>query len=338
MREALTFNDVLIVPQYSKVRSRRDVSLSTTLAGIDFSLPIVSANMQSVTESALARRLSELGGLPILHRFMGIDDNVRMYQASTVNNAHGDRVAISIGISEKERERAEALYEVGARLICVDVAHGAQERTVDQVVWLRENLPEYKIIVGNFAGAGSVHDFATSVVSRGVALPDVIKIGVGPGAACSTRIKTGVGYPQLSAVMECRKAVDEWKGVQLIADGGCREPGDIAKALAAGADMVMVGFMFAGTDEAPGDVQSGGVKVYAGSASGGYADGWRTSEGVKMTVPLKGPLAPILADIEGGVRSSLTYVGARNLQEFRENVEFVRITSATLVENRPVNK
>lgn len=329
MKRSLTFADVLIEPCFSELETRRDVDVTTRLGSLELPLPLVSANMASITEVDMARRLSELGALALLHRFEGVDENVSMYRAAVANNDYGERVGVSIGIKEEERERAEALVAEGARIFCIDVAHGAQVNTVKQVRWLRESFgDDLMLIVGNFASRETIDAFEEHL---GGAKVDVYKVGIGPGAACSTRLKTGVGVPQLSAVLECAQGYD------IIADGGCRTPGDICKALAAGAKAVMLGYMLAGTNETPGGVQDG-AKVYAGSASGGYASGWKTSEGVVMRVPCKGPVDPIVRDIEGGLRSSMTYVGAATLPEFAEKARFVEVSAASVIESAPVRQ
>ncbi len=327
MERRLTFNDVLIEPRFSELETRREVDVSTTLGDLALPLPMVSANMATITEVDMARRISELGGLALLHRFDPVDENVSMYRAAVANNDFAERVGVSIGIKPEEQERAEALHAEGARIFCVDVAHGAQINTVNQARWLRKTFGEdLVLIVGNFATSETIRAFEQHMDGLRV---DAWKVGIGPGAACSTRIKTGVGVPQLSAVMDCAR------DHVVIADGGCRAPGDVCKALAAGARAVMLGYMLAGTNETPGGVQDG-CKVYAGSASAGYASGWKTSEGVVMRVPCRGPVEPIVRDIEGGLRSAMTYVGAASLGEFRERARFVEVSGATVVENAPV--
>lgn len=328
MRKCLTFADVLIEPRFSELETRREVDLSTRLGPLDLPLPLVSANMASVTEVEMARRVSEVGGLALLHRFCSVEENVSLYHEAVANNEFAERVGVSIGIKEDERERAEALVTEGARVLCVDVAHGAQIGTVRQVQWLRQTFGgDIVLIVGNFATADSIREFHERC---GDARVDVYKVGIGPGAACSTRMKTGVGVPQLSAILECAAA-----GYEVLADGGCRTAGDVCKSLASGAKAVMLGYLFAGTNETPGMVEDG-RKVYAGSASGGYASGWKTSEGVVMRVACRGPVGTIMRDIEGGLRSSFTYVGAGDLAGFRERARFVEVSPATGIESAPL--
>jgi IMP dehydrogenase len=328
MHKRLTFADVLIEPQFSELETRREVDVSTRVGSLHLPLPVVSANMATITEVEMARKLSELGGLALLHRFSGVDENVSMYRAAVANNDCAERVGVSIGVKPEERDRAAALHAEGARIFCVDVAHGAQISTVRQAQWLREHLgDDLCLIVGNFGTVQTIRDFEARLEGARV---DVYKVGIGPGAACSTRIKTGVGVPQLSAILECAAEYE------VIADGGCRSPGDVCKSLAAGARAVMIGYLLAGTNETPGLVEDG-AKVYAGSASGGYASGWKTSEGVRMRVPCRGPVDAIVRDVEGGLRSSLTYAGSASLEEFREKASFMEVSAATASESAPVS-
>jgi IMP dehydrogenase len=357
MEEMFTFDDVLIEPQFSEIVSRKDIDLSTESIGPILELPIISANMDTVTGSEMAKAMQNAGAIGCLHRFCSVEDNVEMFKNSfTTHVAHFPLV--SIGLGNTELERAEALHSAGAFTFVIDVAHGAQQAVVDQVKALRELFgDECRIIVGNFASSSSVAVFLEKTGS----LVNAVKVGVGPGSACTTRIKTGVGYPQLSAIRSIARTpiVRDYK-ISVIADGGMRTPGDIAKALGAGAHVAMLGGMLAGTDETPGDIledmkligseQVGPYiktkifvterfKKYRGSASKesyeaqGKDASWRTAEGESFTVPYKGPVSNVLQDIEGGLRSSLSYVGARNLSEFRDRCRFVKISPSTVLEN-----
>lgn len=344
MNKYLTFDDVLIKPVFSDIGSRKNVDLSTYICDIPMSLPVLSANMSTITEVEMAIAMNENGGLGVLHRFCSIEDNVKM-----AKELSGYQYIASIGIGENELERAKALYEAGARNFCIDVAHGAQLSVVKQYSLLREMFGNnIKIIVGNFATPESINMFNLKLDTH--ILPDAYKVGIGPGSVCTTRLKTGVGIPQFSAIKSCVST-----GYNIIADGGMKTPGDIVKALAAGAKAVMLGGMLAGTEETPGKViyndgdhsyidEDGKVqhsfspesykKVYKGSASENYANGWKTSEGIETTIDCKGTVNNILKDIEGGIRSAMTYVNARNLKELKNYVQFIEVSSATLIENR----
>jgi len=374
MLEHITFDDVLIKPKFSKVVSRKDVNLSVQLklnyvkSIYDMFLPIMSANMDTITGVDMAQTMHQLGGIGVLHRFCQIADNVSMYKDTTLN---GRECAVAVGVGEQEQQRAKALYDAGARIFILDVAHGAQQQVVDQYKWLKENLIDIFCVVGNFASGESCGAFWAALNDGGIRYytkgkgdnkehivygVDAFKVGVGPGSACTTRIKTGVGVPQLSAIMDVANYFKKHVHKPLIiADGGMKTPGDIAKALAAGADMVMLGGMLAGTHETPGEVLYQGQKVstwelpyaypigsykkYRGSASKeAYIDqgkdaSYRTAEGESFTVPYKGPVAQVLQDIEGGLRSAFTYVGAKNIKEFQEKAEFVKISTNSVKEN-----
>jgi IMP dehydrogenase len=264
----------------------------------------------------------------VLHRFWSIEDNVKAY--------HDCGAAVSVGLGDQELLRAKALADAGARCFFIDVANGASPACADQLHDIKAHNKDAFVCVGNFASKEGVRDFLNLCHYKKYGLqPDAIKVGVGPGSACTTRIKTGVGVPQLSAIIECVEAAGI---IPVIADGGLKTPGDIAKALAAGAAAVMVGGMVAGTDETPGDSENG-QKSYRGSASKesyavqGKDASWRTAEGEAFTVACKGPVANVLHDIEGGLRSSFTYSNARNLHDFQSKVIFVRVTSSSVKEN-----
>lgn len=352
MQELLTFDDVLIVPKFSLIESRSQVDTSTSLRSLKFNLPLISANMDTVTGRSMAIAMQMNGAQACLHRFASIEETVADFKHVTFGceDRKFDGPMVSIGLGSTELERAKALFDAGAHTFVIDVAHGAQIGVVKQVKALRELLGPYvNLVVGNFATGESVKTFIEYV---GLDI-DAVKVGIGPGSACTTRIKTGVGYPQLSAVMDVVSTLRN-TDIKVIADGGMKKPGDIAKALGAGAHMVMLGGMLAGTWETPGEtVTADGVpcqkqsfgsitgvfKKYRGSASlESYQDQGKTAkhraaEGESFLVPYKGPVGEILQDIEGGLRSAMSYVGARNLEEFRGKCEFVRISSSTIAEN-----
>ena len=342
MSTACTFDDVLIRPKFSLLESRRDTDLTRTLPGLGtFRLPVISANMDTITDVAMAQAMRRQGAQACLHRFCSIEANVAMLQACQDESAPV-LPWVSVGLGATELERARALQAAGATCFVVDVAHAAQMGVVRQVQSLRAALGEaVSLVVGNFATGDTVTAFLQHAEVR----VDAVKVGIGPGSACTTRIKTGVGYPQLSAIQDVVAAVTGQQ-ICVIADGGMRTPGSIAKALGAGATLVMLGGMLAGTDETPGDTVQrddgtgpSAFKRYRGSASKesyglqGKDASWRTAEGEAFWVPARGPVAQVLQDIEGGLRSALTYVGAANLAQFRDLVHFTRISAATAAEN-----
>jgi IMP dehydrogenase len=328
----MTFDDVLIEPRFSTIQSRSLVSLRSV--DLDLDLPIISANMDSVTGARMAQEMNAQGGVGCLHRFWSIDDNVRAFTES--NN----KAWCSIGLGDKELDRFSALYEAGCRDFILDVAHGAQQSVVDQYEKLKRLKSDTFIVVGNFASRGTIQMFD----NRCNVSVDAYKVGIGPGAACTTRIKTGCGLPQLSAIMEC-SLTDK----VIIADGGMKTSGDIAKALAAGASGVMLGSMLAGTTEGPCKTKTIwnsnlGVfedkVVYRGSASKesyqdqGKNSDWITAEGETLYIDPKGSVKDILKDIAGGLRSAFTYVGADNLEDFQKRAKLREISQLTLIENR----
>lgn len=335
VQRGLTFDDVLLVPGYNGIRSRQNVSTAVSVKSQSFDIPIISANMDTVTGEKMASFMAEVGGLAILHRFMSVDENAEMFKRL----GRPDRVAFSVGIGQDGLARAEALVAAGAQMVCVDVAHGHSKEVNRTIRSLREMYKD-KILV--IAGNVATYAGADYLAAAGA---DVIKVGIGPGSVCTTRIKTGFGVPQLSAIHDCRK-VDR----ALIADGGIRYPADAVKALAAGADMVMLGGMLAGTDETPGqtvekkdaDGRMVRVKQFRGMASReaqedymGAMSEWKTAEGVALEVACKGSAKSVILDIMGGIRSGMTYCGASTIRDLQRKAQFIEITSASRVEGTP---
>jgi len=324
--EKLCYDDVSIRPQFSRVKSRKETDLSQNLSSnLYLNLPIISANMKTVTGSKMAAKVSKFGGLSLLHRFCTAEENRRMWDETIAAGGSWCRVGCSLGLGPEELKRVKILRAAGCNIWCIDVAHGANQEVVNQATSLRKIVgPSETIIVGCFATKDSIYAFEKAYGSKHK-LPDLYRVGISNGSICVTAKKTGVGVPQFSAVLECAREFP------VIADGGCRTPGDIAKALGAGAEAVMIGGMLAGTQEAEGSRD--GWYVYEGSAATGYAQGHKTSEGVEFKVEgSKGPVDLILKDIEGGLRSSLSYSNAFRLDEFRKNVKFDRVSTNSVVE------
>ena len=334
MTDAITYDDVLLVPSYNHWESRKvvDVSITDKSGKLTLDLPVMTANMDSVTEAPMANFIASKGGIGVLHRFASIEENVRMFRACE------GRAFASIGCSPDDLERAEALRDAGADLFCIDVAHAHARYVGKTLKKIRDMLGrEACLMAGNvatYAGA----DYLASLSA------DIVKVGIGGGSVCTTRIKTGFGVPNLTAIKNCAR-VDR----SVVADGGVRTPGDIVKALAFGADFVMIGSMLAGTRPTPGEVfvrrDSQGneckVKIYRGMASseaqddfhGGMTE-WKTAEGVSMDVAYREDEEQILADIVGGLRSGLTYGGASTIRELQRKLDFIRITPAGRVESQ----
>jgi IMP dehydrogenase len=340
---ALTYDDVLLVPQRSGIRSRSQVSIASQLTNtISLETPVLAANMDTVCGWEMAATMADMGGVGIIHRFLPIGDmgaEVRKaYEAS-----EGGTIGAAIGTDHDMITRTRACAEAGASIVVLDIAHGHAEHAIEGIKRIKDECPEVQIIAGNVATAQGAIDLAEVGA-------DAIKVGVGPGGVCTTRLVAGVGVPQLTAVSE---AANSGCGVPIIADGGIRASGDIAKALAVGAHSVMIGSMFAGTKEAPGEVEQterGLFKRVRGMASREAAEKraersgeelddeyfeHRAAEGVEGLVPYRGSVRLLVNELMAGLKSAMSYQNAANLAEFRENARMVRITGAGLNENHP---
>lgn len=352
LETSLTFDDVQIVPMYSEITSRSVCNVQTKLTK-NFSIgsPLIAAPMDSVCDYDMVKILANLGCGAALHRFMPVsrsvqiisdlkrflDANMRRFEMPT-SPYISHPIIVSVGaVGEVERERAELSVEAGADIILIDVAHGDHIHVKKMMDYLNKlsNRSKFDVIAGNVATA----EAALRLEDWGA---DALRVGIGGGSMCETRIRTGVGIPQLSAIAW----VSQVTSVPVISDGGIRTPGDVAKALAIGADSVMIGSLFAGTDEAPGEVFVTGewpfekkYKMFRGSASASakmIVKGEVTHvEGNAMMIPFKGSVSKIVKDIEDGIKSSMSYVGAKNLTEFRTLAKFIRITNAGLIEAHP---
>lgn len=340
---ALTYDDVLLVPQRSRIRSRSQVSIASQLTNtIDLGTPVLAANMDTVCGWEMAATMSDMGGVGIIHRFLPIDA-----QAAEVRKASeasgGGTIGAAIGTDHDMIDRTLACAAAGASIVVLDIAHGHAEHAIEGILRLKNEAPQVQIIAGNVATAQGAVDLAEAGA-------DAIKVGVGPGGVCTTRLVAGVGVPQLTAVSE---AANSGCGIPIIADGGIRTSGDIAKALAVGAHSVMIGSMFAGTKEAPGDVEQterGLFKRVRGMASKEAAEKraersgeqlddeyfeHRAAEGVEGLVPYRGSVRLLINELMAGLKSAMSYQNSADLAEFRENARMVRITGAGINENHP---
>ncbi len=328
---ALTFDDVLIVPQKSDIRSRRDPKLTSKLTkNIQIETPIISANMDTITEFDMALAMSQLGGVGILHRFITIDEQA--IQARKLQEAGVKIISASVGVGEEFKSRAKTLIDAGVNLITIDIAHGHSVQMMETLKWLKDNHPNIDIIAGNLA----TPDAARDLIEAGA---DAIKVGIGPGSMCTTRIITGAGVPQLTAVALCAEVGDEY-GVPVIADGGIRTSGDMVKAFAAGASTVMLGSMLSGTIETPGEIKNG-RKQYRGMASRSAQDSWRggvpegmAPEGEATQVTVKGHVKDVILEVTGGIRSGMSYVNATTIAEIKNKALFMEMTSNGISESR----
>ena len=335
MNEAITYDDVLLVPSYNHWESRKvvDISVQDRTEKLSLDLPLMTANMDTITEAEMVNFIGAKGGIGVLHRFMSIDKNVEIYKKCEHS------AFVSIGCTAEELERAEALKGAGATMFCVDVAHAHAKYVGKTLKNIRDMLGKEACLM---AGTVATYAGADYLASCGA---DIVKVGIGGGGVCTTCIKTGFGVPNLTAIQECSRV-----SRSIVADGGIRTPGDIVKALAFGADFVMVGSMLAGTTPTPGEVLTkvgqGGeetkVKIFRGMASsevqddyhGGMAE-WRTSEGVSTEVPFNNNEDGIIADIIGGLRSGMTYAGASTIKELQRKLVYVKITPAGKIESLP---
>lgn len=326
----LTFDDVLLVPMRSDVRSRRDPELSTQLTKKRaIRIPIMSANMDTVTGVEMAKAMAELGGFGPIHRFMSIDEQVEAV-ANVRKHVDGLNwaapVGASVGVGDEARTRAAAIASAGADVIVVDIAHGHSVAMLEMISWIKSTFSSVEVIAGNLATG----EAARELVEAGA---DAIKVGIGPGSMCTTRVITGCGVPQLTAIALAVEAV-RGLGVPVIADGGLKTSGDIVKALAAGASSVMLGSMLAGTIETPGEIQSG-RKSYRGMASKSAQVSWRggvpegmAAEGESRMVGVKGHVRDVVQEICGGLRSGMSYVNATRVSEIAEKARFIEMSPA----------
>jgi IMP dehydrogenase len=329
--KGLTFDDVLIVPGRSDIRSRRDPQLTSKLTKkITIDTPIISANMDTVTEYDMAFAMHELGGIGILHRFITTEEQA--VQARRLKEAGLKHVSASVGVGEEFKSRAKTLIDGGVDIITIDIAHGHSIQMMETLKWLKDNHPQIEIIAGNLA----TPDAARDLIEAGA---DAIKVGIGPGSMCTTRIITGAGVPQLTAIGLCAEVADSY-GVPVIADGGIRTSGDMVKAFAAGASTVMLGSMLAGTIESPGEIKNG-KKQYRGMASRAAQESWRggvpqgmAPEGESTQVSVKGHVKDVILEVTGGIRSGMSYINATSIAEIREKALFMEMSANGISESR----
>lgn len=325
IRTGLSYGDALLVPKRSGVDSRSDVDLSTYLTDdLPLDVPLLSSPMDTVTEHETAIALSEAGGFGTIHRFLSATEQAEEVRAASEADA---LVGAALGIDEATVERAEAVVEAGADCLMLDVAHGHLEACLSVTSEVADEFPDVSLVAGNVATPEGVVDLAAAGA-------DCVKVGIGPGSHCTTRKVAGAGVPQLTAVDDCADAATA-HGVRIVADGGIRNSGDAVKALMAGADTVMMGSLFAGTDEAPMPVVEVDGKRYKrsrGMATTAAAEGRsdkdsrpEADEGIEALTPYKGPLDDVVRTFCAGIRSGLSYCGGHTIPEARRRAEFVRV-------------
>ena len=336
MREwntSVTFDDVLLKPRYSQVESRSEVNLSQNLdSNIVLDLPIISSPMDTITEVKMASVMSQVGGLGVIHRYNSIEEQAAMVR-DVLTNGHCN-VGAAIGVTGDFEERSCALYDAGARILCLDVAHGHHILVERALKTLKDIYGKsIHLMAGNVATLEGFNDLADWGA-------DSVRCGIGGGSICTTRIQTGHGVPGLTTIFECAKSDRDAK---IIIDGGIKNSGDIVKALAAGADFVMLGSLMAGTTESSGQVitytDGSRRKAYRGMASEKAQKAWKgkssTPEGIATAVPYQGSVKNIIKDLVGGIKSGCSYSGALNLKELRTKAVFCRQTSAGYLESTP---
>lgn len=334
----LDYCDVLFRPKRSTMGSRKDVSLERTYTFRNSKhtytgLPIMAANMDGVGTTSMAATLSKHDLFTVLNKSYSAQEINQWLNSKDWNPELLKNISVSTGITPTDQEHIDKVLELnpGIKYVCIDVANGYSEKFIDYVARFRDKYPHTTIIAGNVV----TPDVTEELILRGA---DIVKVGIGPGSVCTTRIKTGVGYPQLSAVIECADAAHGLGG-HIVADGGCTCPGDVAKAFGAGADFVMLGGMFAGCDEGGGEVINGKVHFYGMSSKAaqekngsGFKD-YRSSEGRVVQVRYRGSVEPVVADILGGIRSTCTYVGAVSLKELSKRTTFIQVNNGKQYNN-----
>ena len=340
IKESLTFDDVLLLPQYSDILpSETDISLQLT-KNILLKVPFLSSAMDTVTESKMAISIAHAGGLGVIHRNLNIVDQTKEIKKVKKKNL---LVGAAVGTNKDDLERARSLVTNGCDLIVIDTAHGHSEKVLKTLSKLKSIIKKIPICVGNIATAAA----AKKLYNSGA---DIIKVGIGPGSICTTRMVAGIGVPQISAIMEVKQVLKNRK-IKIISDGGIKFSGDVAKALAAGADAIMMGSIFAGTYESPGKKFKIKGKIYkqyrgmgsigamsSGSANRYFQKNFKDKskfvpEGVEGRVEYKGNVSKIIYQLKGGLRSSMGYIGAKNLSQIYKNAKFIKITKAGFYES-----
>lgn len=353
IKNAYTFDDVLLVPNKAEILPNQ-VSLKTNLTRkISLNIPLMSASMDTVTESKMAIAMAVHGGIGILHKNMSIKDQGK--QLESVKNFSGNNLEISsldskgrllcgasIGITQDMIDRVKELVNKEVDILVLDTAHGHSKGVIDGVSIIKQLYPDVQIIAGNVATGKAVYD----LVHAGA---DAVKVGIGPGSICTTRIVAGVGVPQLTAIMDCAEEAIE-HNIPIIADGGIKYSGDIVKALAGGASAVMLGSIFAGCDESPGDKVVFGENIYksyrgmgslgamdSGSSDRYFQNGSKkfVPEGIEGVVPYKGKISEIIYQLIGGIKSGMGYLGSADIKTLFNNSRFVVQTASGIRESHP---
>lgn len=333
------FDDILMVPQYSEIESRKSVDISTSIGTgawrtIALKTPVIAAPMDTVCEKEMSVAIRNIGGLGIIHRYMSIDEQEK--QCRWVMDNGPVAFGVAVGATGDYIQRAWRMINAGATFILVDTANGHSKYAIDAVKALRSSLGnKFHIMAGNVA----TYDGFARLQDAGA---DSIRVGIGGGSVCTTRLVSGHGIPTLASILDVRERIPYGTGASIVADGGIRNSGDAIKALAAGADAVMLGSYLAGTDESPGQLHSDGdrhYKIFRGMASAeaqsDFIGSVSVAEGVETTIPYKGSLKKVIEEFNGGLGSGLSYTGAHNLKQLHEDSMFITVSQVSLGESRP---
>ena len=340
IKDSFTFDDVTLVPKYSSILPSEAVTSTKISHNLNLQIPLMSSAMDTVTESKMAIALSKSGGIGVVHRNLSIQKQVHEVKKVKKNNFP---VGAAIGVNPKDIERVYKLLEAKVNLIVIDTAHGHTQKVLSMIKKIKKKFKKSTLCAGNIATGKAAKFLADAGV-------DIVKVGIGPGSICTTRLVTGIGVPQLSAILEVKKALKNYK-TSIISDGGIKFSGDIAKAIAAGADAVMIGSLFSGTIESPGKTFKYKGKLYknfrgmgsVGAMSVGSADRYyqekfkNTSkyvpEGVEGIVKFKGSVNKIIYNLIGGLKSSMGYLGAKTIKDLQKKGEFIKISKAGFYES-----
>jgi len=340
IKDSLTFDDVTLIPKYSSILPSEAITDCQLSDNLNLQIPLISSAMDTITESKMAIAISKSGGIGVIHRNLSIERQVIEIEKVKKNNCF---VGAAIGVSPKDLERAEELSRVKTDLIVIDTAHGHTQKVLNMIRQIKKKLKNSTLCAGNIATSKAAKFLADSGV-------DIVKVGIGPGSICTTRLVAGIGVPQLSAVLDVKKALKKYK-TKIISDGGIKFSGDLAKAIAAGADAIMIGSLFSGTIESPGKIIRYKGKLYknfrgmgsVGAMSVGSADRYYQKkskdvskyvpEGVEGMVKFKGSVKKIINNLVGGLKSSMGYLGAKTIKDLQKKGEFTKITKAGFYES-----
>ena len=340
IKDSLTFDDVTLVPQYSSILPTDAITNCKLSKNLNLQIPLISSAMDTVTESKMSIAISKSGGIGVIHRNLAIQKQVAEVQKVKRKNY---TVGAAIGVNEKDLERAEELSRIKTDLIVIDTAHGHTKKVLNMIKKIKKKLKNSTLCVGNIA-TGKAANF---LADNGV---DIVKVGIGPGSICTTRLVAGIGVPQLSAIMDVKKALKKYK-TKIISDGGIKFSGDLAKAITAGADAIMIGSLFSGTVESPGKIIKYKGKLYknfrgmgsVGAMNAGSADRYYQKkfkdvtkyvpEGVEGMVKFKGSVKEIIYNLVGGLRSSMGYLGAKTINDLQKKGQFLKISKAGFYES-----